>query len=194
MGIQPKVPPPTGVEVVHIPAGYDSKIGVFYLPTISIHHQDYPDPINHTKELENRFKHVPDLQCYTDTFRWDSRSLFDLSINGKGVPLSWQGIYLVYKCEKKSSGLPENDHFKHIPGSCAYGDLFVFRLKKPGNATSGKVEYGSMESGFLQSYFEHGLAKVILYSAAKIYDYKDMEKDSKAMKKKDSGADASEAS
>ena len=191
VGIQPKVPPPTGIEVVHIPAKRDLKIGIFYLPTMIIHHKDHSTP---TAESEERFTYVPDLRCYTDTFRWDSRSLFEMNITGDGVPDSWKGIYPVYKCEKKGQGLDKNQHFEHIPDVHAYGDVFVFRLKTPGHITSGKVEYGSMESGFLQSYYEHGLAKGILYSAAKIYDFKEAEKKTQSKKKKGSGANASEAS
>lgn len=194
VGIQSNVPPPTGIEVVHIPAKRDFKIGIFFLPTTLIKHNDHLALNTHTKNSEKRIKQVPDLRCYTDTFRWDSRSLFEMNISGDGVPDSCKGTYPVYKCEDESKGLPENEHFEHIPGVCAYGDVFVFRIKKLGHGTSGKIEYGSMESGFLQNYYEHGTAKALLYTAAKIYDFEEREEKLQVKKKKGSGADASEAS
>lgn len=189
MSIQPEGPPPPGVEVVHVPAN-GSSIGIFFLPLISINYQNRPDSTTRTEKLEEEYGRVPELGRFADTFRWGSRSLYDLNFKDDAIPHRWQGIYLVYKCNENVPGLDVNQHFVQIPNVRAYGDVFLFRLKKLGQ----EAEYGPMERGFLQSFYENGTAKVLLCTAADMYDYHEEKKKLQNKKKKDSGAGASKAS
>lgn len=59
-----------------------------------------------------------------------------------------------------------NEHFNHLPSVCAYGDLFVFKLKEPGYVDGMTVEYDTFRSNFLTSYEDQGAAQAVLVSIA----------------------------
>ena len=174
------MPPPTGIEVVHIPASIQSEIRIFYLPAIEVDGRDAPNI--YTTETEQRLKQIPNVPEYSKTFNWKSRSLYETFIQGNGFPEEYKGIYFVYKCIKEDAGLRINEHLKDIPLVRAYGDVFVFRLKSPGYSKSGKAKFGTFGPDFVKDYYDHGVAKGILSSLAMIIDQKEKEEGSEGWK------------
>lgn len=182
MTIQPKVPPPNGIEVVHVPADPLNGRKILFLPTIKVDGCDAPT--GYTAEAEQKLKQVPNVRRYNETFDWKSRSLYEANINGTGVPDDYQGIYFVYKCTKARAGLQMNGGLEHMPRVRAYGDFFVFRLKNPGYSASGQADFGAFGAGFLKDYDNHGFAKCLLSSMAIVPNEEEKKKEEKEEKEK----------
>ncbi len=160
--IQLEESPPTEVEVVHIPA--EGPLKMIFLPLLKVDEENAPN--THTADAERRLKHVPNIKDYRGKFRWKSRSLVEVIVDGNAAKHDWEGTYFVYKCVKPNVGLPVNEKFEPIEGVRPYGDVFVFRLKDSGGVKSERVEYGKMKRDFLRSYDHSGVAKAILYGLA----------------------------
>ncbi len=160
--IQLEESPPTEVEVVHIPA--EGPLKMIFLPLLKVGKENAPNA--HTAEAERWLGHVPNIKNYEGRFRWKSRSLVEVIVDGNAAKHGWGGTYFVYKCVKPDVGLPVNDKFEPIEDVRPYGDVFVFRLKNSGGVKSERVEYGNMKRDFLRNYDHNGVAKAILCGLA----------------------------
>ena len=160
--IQLEESPPTQAEVVHIPT--EGLLNMIHLPLLKVGEENAPNA--HTADAERRLEDVPNIKDYAGTFRWDSRSLVEVIVEGNAANHGWEGTYLVYKCVKPDVGLPVNENFEPIEGVRPYGDVFVFRLKNPKGVKTERVEYGKMKSDFLRNYYHNGVTRGILCGLA----------------------------
>ena len=98
-----------------------------------------------TASCEAWLKHVPDIRkfpAFVD-FDWETRSLVAGNIDGSHITDSWKGWWCMYKCNKAWNGLAggKNAFFEKDEGARAFGDVFIFRLKKEKPDQSGRARF-----------------------------------------------------
>ena len=153
-------------------------------PLVETGHEEAPD-LN-TAQVEKELKHGPKLPADSNTFKWNSRSLFNPNIKGRHEP-GWGGQYLIYKCWNPEAGLPKNEHFEYADNACAYGDVFIFR--PTGYDRLKRATYGTFPNGFLKGCEPCELAAAIIYTLS-VLPYEEEEKKKKKKKEKKKHRDA----
>lgn len=100
-----------------------------------------------TRREEQWVKHAPDIVGrQASVFDWDYRSLVIANIQCDTYPEEAKGLWCMYKCNKPRAGsalekLDKNPFFKKNETAIAFGDVYIFRLKKDTPGNSGMMEY-----------------------------------------------------